>query len=97
LSYHVCNLLTTNGIEYVRDLVMRTPADLLRIYNFGRKAYNEVQAYLSAEGLQLCQMPQSPPPPTRFIYEKCPHCGGSGRTGRRLPYAEIRKHGIELQ
>jgi len=75
----------TPRLELVGDLLPWAAEDLLELYNFGRGALAELEHYLNAEGIRIVYRPPSGPPPVREIYEKCPVCGGSGRTGRRVP------------
>ncbi|MBA4063139.1 MAG: DNA-directed RNA polymerase subunit alpha [Isosphaera sp.] len=53
LSVRATNCLETEGIQTVRDLVMRTPDELLEVRNFGDTTLREVQAKLSERGLSL--------------------------------------------
>lgn len=84
LSYHVRRSLEDNHIVYVRDLLQRSEVDLLRLYNFGRASLKEVRVFLDQNDLALQPNPSSSRAP-RAVYEKCPYCHGSGRTGRRIP------------
>lgn len=45
--------LLNAGIQLVRQLVLKTEADLLKIKGFGRKALNEVKEELAERGLRL--------------------------------------------
>jgi DNA-directed RNA polymerase alpha subunit len=41
------------GIRTVYDLVQKTPKDLLRVRNFGRKSLQEIEGVLASMGLRL--------------------------------------------
>lgn len=47
------NHLFYNGIITFRDLIQKTPADLLRIRNFGRSSLTQVEDVLEHYGLKL--------------------------------------------
>jgi DNA-directed RNA polymerase subunit alpha len=53
LSVRATNCLESEGITTVRDLVMRTPDELLEVRNFGETTLREVQAKLAEHGLSL--------------------------------------------
>jgi DNA-directed RNA polymerase subunit alpha len=53
LSVRATNCLETEGIQTVRDLVMRTPDELLEVRNFGDTTLREVQAKLAERNLSL--------------------------------------------
>lgn len=53
LSYRPWNCLTMADILTVRDLVAKTPKDLMGIKNMGRKSVAEVRETLQAMGLDL--------------------------------------------
>jgi DNA-directed RNA polymerase subunit alpha len=53
LSVRATNCLESEGITTVRDLVMRTPDELLEVRNFGETTLREVQAKLAEHGLTL--------------------------------------------
>ena len=79
----------TATIETVSDLLLWTEADLLLIYNFGRGCLAEVRACLASHELRLFAPPYIPPPtPPRVVYQKCPHCGGTGRRLTPESYAD---------
>lgn len=53
LSVRGANCLKTLKIRYIGDLVQRTPAELLRTRNFGRKTLVEIQKQLAELDLRL--------------------------------------------
>lgn len=59
LPYRVYNALKFGGdIETLRDLVTKTPNELLRMRNFGKKALHVVQTHLAESGLRLGLLPR---------------------------------------
>lgn len=52
-SVRTVNCLMSAGIETIEQLVERTPKELLKIRNFGRKSLQEVQRKLEEYGLSL--------------------------------------------
>jgi DNA-directed RNA polymerase subunit alpha len=62
LSVRATNCLESEGIATVRDLVMRTPEELLEVRNFGETTLREVQSKLAEHGLTLGMKV----PPRRF-------------------------------
>jgi DNA-directed RNA polymerase subunit alpha len=53
LSVRATNCLETEGITTVRELVLRSPDELLEVRNFGETTLREVQAKLQERGLTL--------------------------------------------
>jgi DNA-directed RNA polymerase subunit alpha len=53
LSVRATNCLETEGIQTVRDLVMRTSEELLEVRNFGDTTLREVESKLKERGLAL--------------------------------------------
>jgi DNA-directed RNA polymerase subunit alpha len=53
LSVRSSNCLKAAGIKYIRDLVTRTEADMLKYRNFGRKSLTELNEVLSSMGLSF--------------------------------------------
>jgi len=53
LSVRAERLLKENGIHFVRDLVQKTPQELLKMKNMGRKSVNEIKVVLAQKGLSL--------------------------------------------
>lgn len=53
LSVRATNCLETEGIQTVRDLVMRSSDELLEVRNFGETTLREVRAKLEEHGLSL--------------------------------------------
>jgi DNA-directed RNA polymerase subunit alpha len=53
LSVRATNCLETEGIQTVRDLVMRSPEELLEVRNFGETTLREVKSKLEERGLTL--------------------------------------------
>src|SRR5262245_5791238 len=53
LSVRATNCLETEGITTVRELVLRTPEELLEVRNFGDTTLREVKAKLEERGLSL--------------------------------------------
>ena len=53
LSVRTSTCLDRAGIETYRDLISRTPSELLRLRFFGRKSLTEVEKYLEVFGLAL--------------------------------------------
>jgi DNA-directed RNA polymerase subunit alpha len=53
LSVRATNCLETEGITTVRELVLRTPDELLEVRNFGETTLREVDAKLKERGLSL--------------------------------------------
>jgi len=53
LSVRAEKVLKENGIHFVRDLVQKTPQELLKMKNMGRKSVNEIKAVLGQKGLSL--------------------------------------------
>ena len=53
LSVRSYNCLQADNIVYIGDLVQKTPAELLRTPNFGRKSLNEIEEVLAVMGLEL--------------------------------------------
>jgi len=51
LSVRSSNCLKAAGIKYIRDLVTRTEADMLKYRNFGRKSLSELNDVLNSMGL----------------------------------------------
>ena len=49
-------------MKTIGDLIQKTPGELLRTPNFGRKSINEVKEVLAAMGLNLGTSPESIPP-----------------------------------
>ena len=50
LSVRWSNILESQGIRTIEDLLNRSPSNLLGIPNFGRQALEEVYAKLSVHG-----------------------------------------------
>ena len=50
------------NMKTIGDLIQKTPGELLRTPNFGRKSINEVKEVLAAMGLNLGTSPESIPP-----------------------------------
>ena len=64
LSVRATNCLETENITTVRDLVSRTPEELLEVRNFGETTLTEVQEKLSDLGLRLgMRLPTAPTSP----------------------------------
>jgi DNA-directed RNA polymerase subunit alpha len=53
LSVRATNCLETEGINSVRELVLRSPDELLEVRNFGETTLREVEAKLKERGLSL--------------------------------------------
>ena len=53
LSVRSMNCLKNDGINYLEDLIQKTPGELLRAPNFGRKSLNEIIEALKMLGLEL--------------------------------------------
>jgi DNA-directed RNA polymerase subunit alpha len=53
LSVRATNCLESEGITTVRELVIRSPDELLEVRNFGETTLREVKAKLEERGLQL--------------------------------------------
>ncbi len=53
LSVRATNCLESEGITTVRDLVIRSPDELLEVRNFGETTLREVKAKLQERGLTL--------------------------------------------
>jgi Bacterial RNA polymerase, alpha chain C terminal domain len=53
LSVRTANILENAQIRYLRDLVTRTEADMLKLRNFGRKNLKELKEILAEMGLQF--------------------------------------------
>ena len=53
ISVKTANSLQKAGIQTIENLVSKTPEELLRLSNFGRKSLQEVQTALSEKGLSL--------------------------------------------
>lgn len=64
LSVRATNCLESENINTVRDLVVRTPDELLEVRNFGETTLNEVQDKLTDIGLRLgMKLPSAPASP----------------------------------
>lgn len=64
LSVRATNCLESENINTVRDLVGRSPDELLEVRNFGETTLNEVQDKLSEIGLRLgMKLPSTPASP----------------------------------
>lgn len=64
LSVRATNCLESENINTVRDLVSRTPDELLEVRNFGETTLNEVQDKLTDIGLRLgMKLPAAPASP----------------------------------
>ena len=53
LSVRATNCLETEGIATVRELVLRSPEELLEVRNFGETTLREVKSKLEERGLTL--------------------------------------------
>lgn len=53
LSFRSANCLSNSNIRLVKDLVVKTEAELLRVPNLGRKSLQEIRAFLSGMDLKL--------------------------------------------
>jgi DNA-directed RNA polymerase subunit alpha len=53
LSVRATNCLETEGITTVRELVLRSPEELLEVRNFGETTLREVKSKLEERGLTL--------------------------------------------
>jgi DNA-directed RNA polymerase subunit alpha len=53
LSVRATNCLETEGITTVRELILRSPDELLEVRNFGETTLREVQLKLQERGLTL--------------------------------------------
>ena len=53
LSVRATNCLESEGITTVRDLVIRTDAELLEVRNFGETTLKEVKQKLQERGMHL--------------------------------------------
>jgi len=53
LSVRAKNCLLSNKIDYIRDLVTKTPEQLSTLSGFGEVSLKEVQEYLNTRGFQL--------------------------------------------
>ncbi len=62
LSVRASNALQCAGIHYVGELVQKSPTDLLKLPNFGRKSLTEVKAALAQIALRLETHPNWTPP-----------------------------------
>ena len=83
LEARAANCLKNEGIETVGDLVAKTPVELLRIPNFGKRSLREIQVILAKFGFSLAPDPPKSAekrvnrtltemplgPPTRPLYE----------------------------
>jgi len=65
LSVRATNCLESENIHVIRDLVLRTPDQLLEVRNFGETTLNEVQEKLADIGLRLGM--RLPPTPTSLF------------------------------
>ena len=74
-------------IRTVRHLVEWTALDLLKLYNFGRKALDTVQRFLDSEGLHLKPSPAMPSSRVYHAFVTCPYCQGTGQ--RRVQRREL--------
>lgn len=74
LSVRSHNCLRNDGYKYIRDLVVKTPAELLRTPNFGHKSLHEIRLLLASMGLKLgmdidsitTSLPPSVEPPKHY-------------------------------
>ena len=69
----------TPTIVHVRDLLEWTAADILKLYDFGRKSFRELEEFLIKENLQFKPLPPSPSIIWTSEYIGCPHCHGTGQ------------------
>jgi hypothetical protein len=53
LSARAANCLRAERIHYIGDLIQRTPGELLRIPNLGKKSLKEINAALAEQELSL--------------------------------------------
>ena len=53
LSGRIYNCLTSNNIKTVKELIQRTPSQLLNMRNFGRKSLKQLKKELEKHGLHL--------------------------------------------
>ncbi|MCX7919447.1 MAG: DNA-directed RNA polymerase subunit alpha [bacterium] len=53
LSVRAFNCLKSAGIKTIRDLILKTEAEMLKYRNFGRKSLNEIKELLAKMGLSL--------------------------------------------
>ena len=53
LSVRAERALKENGIHFVKDLVRKTPEELLKLKHMGRLSVKEIQKVLSQKGLSL--------------------------------------------
>jgi DNA-directed RNA polymerase alpha subunit len=53
LSERSLNCLRSEGLNYIGDVVRKSPSDLLKISYFGRKSLNELEGKLRKIGLNL--------------------------------------------
>ena len=58
LSLRTINALEIEKLKTLRDLVKKTPHELIRIPNFGRKSLNEVKELLNGMSLSLGMTPE---------------------------------------
>ncbi len=65
LSVRSYNCLKNANITSIRDLVLKTDAEMLKTKNFGRKSLNEIKEILTNMGLTLGMKPEELPPPLR--------------------------------
>ncbi len=75
------------NMKTIGDLIQKTPGELLRTPNFGRKSINEVKEVLAVIGLKLGTSPESIPPSMDkvrqdFVYNIIQHA--SSAAGKSL-------------
>lgn len=66
LSVRSANCLKNSNIRYIRDLVVKTEAEMLKTKNFGRKSLMEIKEILSKMNLSLGVKLEDLGPPTTF-------------------------------
>ncbi len=82
------------NMKTIGDLIQKTPGELLRTPNFGRKSINEVKEVLAAMGLNLGTSPESIPPSMDkvrqdFVYNIIEHA--SSAAGKSLEVIRDKK------
>ena len=64
LSVRSAHCLRNANIKTIRDLVLKTEAEMIKTKNFGKKSLNEIKQILASMGLRLGMTPEELEPPT---------------------------------
>jgi hypothetical protein len=80
LSVRATNCLESENVHTIRDLVLRTPDQLLEVRNFGETTLNEVQEKLADIGLAKCAPPTHRPVLPLPSRPMCHHPLGTTKT-----------------